>query len=140
MPETKGVRVAHTVFFKHRYLTQPTITDADAILLASDNLCAAIKGVAPDFGPTKTAIAHLIDIFKYQATAAETKVDAQWVLRDKAQDQRVATEANKDNDDGVWTNPDDSCLVDGDIGISSPLIVDYPTTAVEQSDRGNIIS
>ena len=46
LPETKGVRVSQTVFFKHRYLTQPTTTDTDAILLASDNLCAAIKGVA----------------------------------------------------------------------------------------------
>ena len=64
MPENEGVRVAPTVFFKHRYLTQPTITDADAILIASDNLCAAIKGVAPDSGPTKAAIVHLINIFK----------------------------------------------------------------------------
>ena len=51
LPEIKGVRVAQTVFSKHKYLTQSTITGTDAILLASDNLCPAIKGVAPNSGP-----------------------------------------------------------------------------------------
>ena len=112
LPESEGVRVAHTIFFKHRYLTQPTITDTDAILLASDNLYAAIKGVVPDSSPTKTAIAHLIDVFKGRTTAAKTEVDAQRVLRNKAQDQRVATEASKDNNSGVWINPDNPRLAD----------------------------
>ena len=90
--------------------------------------------MAPESGPTKTAIAHLLDIFKNQATSAETKVDAQRVLWDKAQDQRVATEASKNNDDGIWINLDNSRLADGNIGTSSPFIVDYPTTAAEQSN------
>ena len=139
LPETKGVRVAQTVFFKHRYLTQPTITDTDAILLASDNLCAAIKGVAPDNSATKAAVAHLIDIFKKQAAAAKTPVDDQRVSRVEAQQQRVATEASNTEDD-VWANPDEPRLEDGDIGTSSPLFVEYPTTTAETARHANIIS
>ena len=56
LPETTGRCISQTVFFEHRYLTQPTITGTDAILLASDNLCAAIQGVAPNSGPTKSPL------------------------------------------------------------------------------------
>jgi len=30
--DTKSVRAGETVFFKHKYLTQPTITTADALI------------------------------------------------------------------------------------------------------------
>ena len=36
--DTRSVRVGQTVFFKHRYLTKPAVTQSDAILRASDNL------------------------------------------------------------------------------------------------------
>ena len=36
--------VSDTVFFKHKYITQPTMTPADAIVKALQNLAHAIKG------------------------------------------------------------------------------------------------
>jgi len=35
------------VYFKHKYLTIPTITPADALIKAVDNLVDAISGVIP---------------------------------------------------------------------------------------------
>ena len=87
----------------------------------------------------KTASAHLVDIFKAQATAAETPVDSQRVLRDEAQCQRVATEASDDKND-VWINPDDPRLAEGNVGTSSPLFAEYPTTTAEKTNCANVIS
>jgi hypothetical protein len=38
----KKKRICKTVFFKHKYLTMPTITPAEAILKAADNLVDTI--------------------------------------------------------------------------------------------------
>ena len=42
--ETKHVRIGNTVFFKHKYLTMPTITIADMILTATKDLQDALEG------------------------------------------------------------------------------------------------
>ena len=42
--KTRSKRVSDTVFFKHKYITQPTVTPADAIVKALQNLARAIKG------------------------------------------------------------------------------------------------
>jgi hypothetical protein len=36
-----------TVFFKHKYLTMPSLTPADALIQAADNLTTALAGVIP---------------------------------------------------------------------------------------------
>ncbi len=41
--QTKSERVSDTVFFKMKYITQPTITPADAIIKALNNLTQALK-------------------------------------------------------------------------------------------------
>ena len=43
---TRKTRVSDTVYFKHKYLTQPTLTPADAIVQAYRDLIHAIKGTA----------------------------------------------------------------------------------------------
>jgi hypothetical protein len=43
---TRKTRVSDTVYFKHKYLTQPTVTQADAIVQAYHDLIHAIKGTA----------------------------------------------------------------------------------------------
>ena len=40
---TQSVRVCQTVFFKHKYLTQPSLTINDALVIAADNLATAIN-------------------------------------------------------------------------------------------------
>ena len=79
--DTRSVRVGETVFFKHKYLTQPAVTMSDAILRAGDDLCQALKGVISENGATRTAVDHLMDIFKKQARKGETVTNTQRVLR-----------------------------------------------------------
>jgi hypothetical protein len=40
----KSERISGTIFFKHRYLTQPTVTPADLIVKALGDLTQALKG------------------------------------------------------------------------------------------------
>jgi hypothetical protein len=40
----KSERISDTVFFKHRYLTQPTVTPKDLIVKALGDLFQALKG------------------------------------------------------------------------------------------------
>jgi hypothetical protein len=44
---TRSIRICQTVFFKHKYLTQPSFTTNDALLLAADRLTSAIEGALP---------------------------------------------------------------------------------------------
>ena len=43
--KTRAKRLADTVFFKHKYITQPTVTPADAIVNALTKLQDAIRGI-----------------------------------------------------------------------------------------------
>jgi hypothetical protein len=42
--QTKSERVSDTVFFKTKYITQPTMTPEDAIIKALNNLTQALQG------------------------------------------------------------------------------------------------
>ncbi len=44
---TKHTWTCLTLFFKHKYLTMPTITPADALIHAADYLTDAIMGIIP---------------------------------------------------------------------------------------------
>ena len=83
------MRIGKTVFSQHKYLTQPMVTMLDAILRAGDEMCQALKGVIPKNGTTRTAVDHLMDIFRKQVKKEETVTNTQRVLRQKAQAQRV---------------------------------------------------
>ena len=39
--QTRSTRIGNTVFFKHKYLTMPTITNADALLTAAQDMTTA---------------------------------------------------------------------------------------------------
>jgi hypothetical protein len=84
------MRTCETVFFRHKYLTMPTITPADALIKASDNLIDAISGLIPKPTVTADAIEQLMEIYKIQAHRSTCEAQAQRVLREKAQAQRVA--------------------------------------------------
>ena len=90
--ETRSERSCPTVFFKHKYLTMPTMTPADALIKAADNLNEAIQGVIPEKGQTQEAIEQLMQIFKQQAKSAHNGADSQRVLMEEALSQRVQTE------------------------------------------------
>jgi len=42
--KTRSERISDTVFFKHKYITQPTVTPADTIVKALDDLTHSLKG------------------------------------------------------------------------------------------------
>ena len=80
-----------TVFFKHKYLTLPTMTTSDTLLLAADNLMDAIKSITPCPNITTNAINQLIAIFKMQAATTKMSDTAQRVMREGARVERVHT-------------------------------------------------
>ena len=89
--DTKGVRTCQTVFFKHKYLTMPTITKADAIIKSAEELSQALKGNLPQNCTTETAIRQLMDIFKQEAAdyVRPKNVPLQRVNEDTPASQRV---------------------------------------------------
>ena len=69
----------------------PSITPADALILASDNLTDSISGLLPTSTVTQDAD-QLMMIFKQQARDSIDAATAQRVLMERAQAQRVITE------------------------------------------------
>jgi hypothetical protein len=90
--DTKHTRTCLAAFFKHKYLTLPTITPADALIRAADYLTDAILGLVPTPTGMQDAVDQLMVIFKQQAHAAKDAATAQRVLRERAQAERVIEE------------------------------------------------
>ena len=105
--ETRSERSCPTVFFKHKYLTMPTMTPADALIKAADNLNEAIQGVIPEKGQTQEAIKQLMQIFKQEAKSAHNGADSQRVLMEESLSQRVQTNEVTKNA-GINKTPQDS--------------------------------
>ncbi len=80
--DTKHTQICLTVFLKHKYLTMPTITPADALIRAADALTDAISGIIPNPTCTHNAVGQLMIIFKQQARAANDTATALRVLRE----------------------------------------------------------
>jgi hypothetical protein len=59
--KTRAKRLADTVFFKHKHMTQPTITPADAIVNAFTKLQDAIQGIQHDKNDAHMEALHRID-------------------------------------------------------------------------------
>ena len=47
MINTRTVRISNTVFHKHKYISNPTVTLYDAVIAAAQNLAAALKSKMP---------------------------------------------------------------------------------------------
>ena len=71
----------------------PSLTPADALIQAADNLPTALAGVIPPPSMTTKAITQLISIFKTQAEKEKNNATVQRVLRERAQAERALTEA-----------------------------------------------
>jgi hypothetical protein len=92
---TKHIRTCKIVFFKHKYLTMPSITPGDTLLKAADNLMDTITGQLPRNSSTTQAVEQIMDIFKVQAEKATCKSRSQRILHNQAQAQRVLAEAQR---------------------------------------------
>ena len=69
--DTESIRIGNTVFFKHKYLAMPTVTPADALLIAADNLTTALARDIPQSDASKETINRFMELFtenviKYQ--------------------------------------------------------------------------
>ena len=53
--------------FKHKYLTQPNMTDADALVQMADGLCGALQNMEPESKVMKAAVNALMKIFNTRA-------------------------------------------------------------------------
>jgi hypothetical protein len=65
--DTKSICTCLTVFFKHKYLTMPSLTPLDALIHAADNLTDAIAGLIPTGTVTADMVDQLMEIYKQQA-------------------------------------------------------------------------
>jgi len=70
----------------------PSLTPADALIQAADNLTTALAGVIPPPSMTTNAIAQFINIFKTQAKKEKDETTLQRVLRENAQAESVRNE------------------------------------------------
>ena len=145
LEQTRSTRVSDTVFFKHKYLTQPTLTASDAVIQAAQQLETALTQNLPAECRTQAAITKLMDIFKENA-AREKEADArsQRVQKEKAHRQRVGRAAaerdsKETEDDTLSTCTDANDDVSDDDTVPGELldeIVDPPTT--EEQPRYNL--
>ena len=103
---TKHIRTCETVFFKHKYLTMPNITPADALIKAADALTDTILGNFPTNTMTAQAVEQLMEIFKVQAEKATCEARTTRILREQAQAQRVLSEAQRVTSQKQITPPD----------------------------------
>jgi hypothetical protein len=49
MVSTRSTGISATVFHKHKYISNPTVTPADAVITAAKNLATAVKGKMPHY-------------------------------------------------------------------------------------------
>jgi hypothetical protein len=54
-------RISDTVFFKHKYITQPTLTPVDTVVRAIDDLTCALKGARNTHGMQQIERLKMID-------------------------------------------------------------------------------
>jgi hypothetical protein len=87
-------RVSDTVFFKHKYITQPTLTLADILTKAIDNLAHALKGRRNTKGIMELEALQKLDELLNQAPQAQTPSPRQ-VPREEATTSRVANPVDK---------------------------------------------
>ena len=103
----------------------PTITPADALIRAADDLTDALAGVVPPPNMTRDAVDQLMTIFKQQAEKAKDDATTQRVLKERARAERVHNEEA--------TQPASSSTI-------PPLKVTYPAIDVGSLRGTPIIS
>ena len=90
MGENNSKRIGDTIVYKHKYLTMPNKTKADAIEEVAKDLKEALEGRIPQSNIDKETIEKLMEIFKKNAEATKNEdVERQRLHKRKASEQRV---------------------------------------------------
>ena len=109
----------------------PSVTPADALIKAADNLVDTINGIIPKHPVTSDAVTQLMEIYKIAAEKATCEARTQRVLREQAQAQRVkeqqlvaAQQASTLNTPTVFPDLEVDLYPDTDIGLlqGTPII------------------
>ncbi len=123
--DTGRTWICSTVFFKHKYLTMPTLTPSDALIRATNNLTNAIAGIIPPPNITTDAIDQLINIFKLQAEKEKDAATAQRVLKEHVQAERVGTKTKDHSPRTAPTSKPTTTTLTTPMSFP-PLEVEYP--------------
>ena len=101
------------MFFKHKYLTQPSITPIDTVLRTPDDLYQILKGLPHVKSSTRTAMDMSMDIFKNVGTEDKTEVDKQQTRMGVVATQQTTSDHGEEK--GGWIEPDEARLAYGDL-------------------------
>jgi hypothetical protein len=80
---TRATRISDTVFFKHQYITNPTVSPESHLVAAAQQLATALKGNIPAGNKTAESLTKLSKLFTKIATVKQTATAA------KAQQNRL---------------------------------------------------
>jgi len=128
--DTRSVRVGQTVFFQHKYLTDPPVTETDAIVRATDDLCELLRGKVPVKGELRTAVDLLMEIFSDKNREDPTSpTDEQRNMMSEAHANKITTE-NQITDLGSLRSPT--------TGVTVPSIVPDETDDLRTSKTTQI--
>jgi hypothetical protein len=134
---TQHTCTCNTVFFKHKYLTMPTLTPADALIQAVDNLTLAIASVVPPPNMTTDAIDQLMHIFEQQAETTKNDAAIQRVLKERTHTERVLTKAEPNL---TPTTTPSSVPTAKPTTTFPELEIEYPVIDVGQPRRTPVVS
>ena len=137
--DTRSVRIGQTVFFKHKYLTQPSLTESDALLRASDELCTALKEtVTPVKGDTRLAVDMLMDIFKNVAKTTISPEDKRRKARTDAANTRCTNEEREPMSDWIPAEAaeiDETEIWNDDVRSSASMAIKHGASTTRRSNN-----
>ncbi len=61
--KTRATRISDTVFFKHQYITNPTVSPESHVVAAAQQLATALQGNIPTGNETAEALKKVSNIF-----------------------------------------------------------------------------
>ena len=99
MINTRSTRVSATIFFKHKYLSNPTATPDDAIIAAAGNLVTAIKGHLPH----RLQESHFSELTRLSTIFSDAAATPQIEIPQQCRSPSLTTKNTKDNK--VLTKP-----------------------------------
>jgi hypothetical protein len=67
--KTRATRISDTVFFKHQYITNPTVSPESHIVAAAQQLATALKGNIPAGNKMAEALKMVSELFTKKAAA-----------------------------------------------------------------------
>ena len=125
--ETRATRTSGKMFFKHKYITNPSVTPQDAMVAAANNLSNAIKRniTAQQIGEQRyNDIVRLEEIFKYAATLPRVQT-----TQEETDTPNATTINNKDSSSN--TNEEEDIVASEEIerGATSPRVRTSPSSS-----------